>query len=578
MYLNSISEIERLSILNELVIKYYGTCHITQSIRIARDLARIIDEFTIYAVTSDKLTEEFFAFFSEHWQQRTKFLKIVTKYWPMVLQELGKTDIQISKCNNGNFNSCISFSTLTCGDIENVVGIFEGENVYDEIEFIVRKIKERSGKKVFVVSPDRVFTKLISERLKIADIGFVSETNDEFEEFPQEFLEEIWRNFHDVSEEDKLTLAVELIDLAKIEKVDKVVSISELGRELQNADVVFCANLNEDSWKCKDYCSFLLHHSIRRKLKLPEEDGYVENHLCTYIKDANEVYLTRGKKTNGISMCEASVLAKFKAICQKSKFKTSCTVKLEKQFYVSPIPRRDVKIDVFPSILTSWDIELLMKDPEGFYAKEILHLQINDINKLEKNFSMTFKKIIYEYFTGGTSLQSLLSSIKELDFFRYQKCLNVVNWLRKRQEALNSKNDIYGGISIQGIGVALRGHCDRIVFNGDFASIVNYRTTVPQSTKEIVYGSESSVMATCLIAHKGGFQDVREPIEEIQIWSIASSGNDPIDIKSISISKDIIESFEERLVKALSSYQQNKVRFEDSRVVKDGRYKHFERI
>jgi hypothetical protein len=578
MYSNSISEIERLSILNKLIEECCWTSSITQSIRLAKDLARTIDEFNLHKIASDKLTEELSSFFSEHWQQRTKFLRIVTKYWPMMLKERGKTDIKTYKYEDKIPNSYINLKTIT-HDVMSGVDVFEAESIYDEIEFIVRKIEEKRDKKIAVISPDNNFTKLISEKLKFIGIEFTSETNDEIEKIPPEFLEEIERNFPDVSEDDKVILAGELLSFVKIKKEeDKGVFILGLNNTPLNTDVIFCVNLNEDSWQYGDYGKFLLHSSIRRKLKLRDISEYVENCFCTYIKSANEIYLTRAKKTNGTDKCRAPVFAKFKAMCQKNNLKINYTEKLEKRFFISPTIQQSIKFDVFPNILTSQDIELLMKNPEGFYAKKILDLQTNDINKCEQNFFVVFKKIMRECFTNGTSLQLLLSSVKELDFFRYQKCINVVNWLQKRSEVHESKNDIYGKIRVQNFDIELRGHCDRVEFNGDFASIISYRTTTPQSVKEIIYGSESSVMTTCLIADKGGFEEIKKPIEEIQIWSIASSGKEPIDIKNISISKDIIKSFEERFVETLKNYEQGRVDFENAAKLKYNKYKHFERI
>ena len=94
MSLNRISKIERIAILSQLVSKYCMDANIVEVVRLAKDLANVIDELNYLNVDLSELSHEFLNFFPEHWKKRTQFLLIVTKYWKQILKERDLADVE----------------------------------------------------------------------------------------------------------------------------------------------------------------------------------------------------------------------------------------------------------------------------------------------------------------------------------------------------------------------------------------------------------------------------------------------------------------------------------------------------
>ncbi|MDR0630548.1 MAG: hypothetical protein LBF70_00735 [Holosporales bacterium] len=88
-----ISKIERISILTRLILKYSPNLKTIEAVRLAKDLARVIDELNFFKVNLNSLRKEFTYNFPEHWKKRTEFFLIVMNHWPQILQSLDKKDV-----------------------------------------------------------------------------------------------------------------------------------------------------------------------------------------------------------------------------------------------------------------------------------------------------------------------------------------------------------------------------------------------------------------------------------------------------------------------------------------------------
>jgi hypothetical protein len=89
----SISKIERISILTRLVMRYSEKTDFIKSVRLAVDLADALDELGLSGIGTRILNPDFSQSFPEHWKRRSKFLAIVMEHWPAILQNLGKVDV-----------------------------------------------------------------------------------------------------------------------------------------------------------------------------------------------------------------------------------------------------------------------------------------------------------------------------------------------------------------------------------------------------------------------------------------------------------------------------------------------------
>jgi ATP-dependent helicase/nuclease subunit B len=63
-----------------------------QALKLARELASLLDELAIDGVPFDKLEGLVDGNFSQHWLRTLDFLKIIGKAWPEILAERGQID------------------------------------------------------------------------------------------------------------------------------------------------------------------------------------------------------------------------------------------------------------------------------------------------------------------------------------------------------------------------------------------------------------------------------------------------------------------------------------------------------
>jgi inactivated superfamily I helicase len=92
---NKISKIERISILTKLVLQYSPGGNLVRSVRLAKDLADVLDEIRRSGlnVKDEDLGAESIQFLPEHWKRRVEFVTITMEHWPMILKDIGKFDV-----------------------------------------------------------------------------------------------------------------------------------------------------------------------------------------------------------------------------------------------------------------------------------------------------------------------------------------------------------------------------------------------------------------------------------------------------------------------------------------------------
>lgn len=613
--MSSINPIERISILSRLVLKYCGDFSFIDSVKLAKDLANTIDELNSFNISLKTLEEEFITFFPEHWKKRTQFLLIITKYWPEILSELNKEDVEKNHNTNYKFK-CISKNIrkeIDIKEIKNKINIFNANDIYEEIDFIIQTIKNNLSKTISIVSSDASFSEVLYNRLQLEKIDFSSnfenfDRSDEniksfldnlndlknTENINQDlsnFLEEINKNFGDfmdVSEKDFRKLITLMLDFLILEKKKKNISIIKVGDIKYSCDdIIIATSLNMDSWKFKDKGGYWLHPSIRKKIGLPDPNSFktlLEDDFYSLFNNISEVFLTRSSKINGSNCYKSSILSKFELTCKKQNLPLIyCSFARNfstKNDYIQP--KLVNSYCYFPHELSSKSIELLMQNPDAFYAKEILGLTPIDTDTKLRDLSIFFKNLMHSYFKKDQKAEAWLDLIKSIDFFNYQKCKNIINWLERRDKGyFNSFNNVKGAmnLNINNSQLTIFSFADRIEKNHDGASLITYKLSSSTSTKEILYGAKSSILTTCLIAKKGGFENLKSQINEIQIWSISAYEENPIDIKTLEINNDLIDNFEYRLRDVLNKYSQGVDAFDSQHELKQkfNRYKHFER-
>lgn len=578
-----VSKLERISVLADLIEKHCEESDFINRIKLAKDLANVIDELNFFKIDLSKLTEEFFYLFPKHWKKRSQFLLIVTKYWSEFLEKQKKQDVSFSI--NPQLDRVINYKTPSpmVDIVKNKnISIIETMNIYEEIEYLIDIISKHKDKKVSIISPNPDFSKYLISNLNLKNIDYVSYVTNE--KIPNEFIEEVKANFQNVSEEDFKKLTKELSEFAEIEKKPSNLSILNI-KDISkiNSEIIIFTELNELYWKSQESGHFWLHNSLRKKLNLNLDSSYIENLFYIGIEKHTDAYLMRSQKSNGQNIKKSSILAKFEAIAKKEKLNFNVD-QFQKTKSISNVENLDISIKSdlfrFPLDISIRSLELLIKDPYAFYIKEILNLKPAEFDKEKNNLSIAFKNVIRCYFEDKSNLKSWLNLIKETDFFGYQKSLNILSFLDKLNKNPNSKNNILGKIKIPRFGINIYGYCDRIEEEKNSSTLIRYQTSSNQSIRDIIYGESITLLSICLIAEKQGFPEIKKPIRRIQIWNILSLEDDLVISKDIEISEELIMEFENRLFSKLDGYfdlQNEKINCKSPQKQLYNKYKHFKR-
>ena len=330
MQSDRISELERLSLLTQLVLKYYPTeISFVDALILAKELAKVIDELNYFGIDQKQLSVDFYQFFPEHWKQRTHFLKIVTELWPLILKEKNKLDVAPKKNQSLYFRGkydCLQSNLskyLSIRDIKNKISVLEADDKFQEIDFITDTVKNNPEKTISITIPDKNTYEFLTTRFLIENIDYTSyvESFNRYEEYTDDFTGALHEYFSNakIPEEDFSKLEKELIEYLHHEKLPKKVSII-LPSDLKFcfSDIIFISSLNEDSWRERYLGEYWLHRSIREKLKMIRKDS-VEDNFYAAFNNQSEIFLTRSKRSSGISNLKSAILEKFEAKCALEK-------------------------------------------------------------------------------------------------------------------------------------------------------------------------------------------------------------------------------------------------------------------
>jgi len=89
----AISPLERQLLLAQTVQKFNPTQSFDQAVALAQDLGRFLDEVQTEGKSFSALESLVPDEFALHWQKTIQFLKILTEYWPAILQSRGVIDV-----------------------------------------------------------------------------------------------------------------------------------------------------------------------------------------------------------------------------------------------------------------------------------------------------------------------------------------------------------------------------------------------------------------------------------------------------------------------------------------------------
>ncbi|MDR1475868.1 MAG: hypothetical protein LBI20_00925 [Holosporales bacterium] len=583
-----ISPIERISILTQLIIEFEKGLRALDAVRYAKDLASVIDELNLHEIDLGQLRQEFTSYFPEHWKRRTNFLLIVTNFWPEILRELGKIDLKPIK-NRECFHLPLREEE---SEILTEINIFEANDILHEIQFIVSTVRSNKHQnKITIVSPDEDISNLLRFRFETEDIKYISarENNEDFDK--KKVISEIEKYFGNMileNDHEFMQLVSELSTLYLSDKLNwsaGIILLDNISLATQaKSDITICTAMNEMSWYSTICDMYWLHQFIRQKIGLPTVDDLkkrVEADFYNVINSCKEVFLTRSKEVKKTNTQKCSILAKLEMYCKRQKLNLNyCDKEMSyHQLVTEPTNNFSVNNFIIPERLGVSSLALLMKNPYDFFAKHSLGVESTDVDYEFRKMTAAFRELIKIYFCDKEEIWPQLEIIKQIDFFYYQKCLSMIEWLASNYQEIDGECDIRGSTVIGDSGIELYGYVDRIENYENYAVLSYfYALFNPPTIREILYGDDCSILATCLIAEKNGFPEINVPIREVRIYSPAlNDENAAFSVKSLEISRTLIQDFENQINKFLGQFSTGEYKWPNVHGSNASSYWHLER-
>ncbi|MDR1289130.1 MAG: hypothetical protein LBJ77_01925 [Holosporales bacterium] len=537
--------IERLSILTRLILEFEKDIRLLEAIRYAKDLAAVIDELRAFNIDLSQFRQEFTLFFAEHWKRRTNLLLIVTDFWPQILKELGKEDVILPSPHR------LHPSVLEPKIPQNI-NIFEADDIFHELEFIDSIVNQNKNKRIAIISPDKNIFTLLCFKLKL-DNPKKNENLDEIAKYFGDMVPENSNEFRKIISELSV---VDNISVNRLELADNIGSI--INRP--SFDIVICTSMNDGSWFPVVCGEYWLHQSIRQKIGMPTRSTLrqqMEDDFYDLIGASDEVFLTRSQRINKSEARKSSILAKLEMRCKKAKLPINYCEKDKSFNSVTKTDPPRITNFIIPKRLSAGGLRLLMQNPYGFYARYSLGIESTDSNKKIAERANAFRELIRIYLHHDDDLNQHLELIKQIDFFYYQQCLGIIDWMQSNYRQSTGFWDILGRTNLGDSDIELTGGIDIIEDRGDHALASYFQAFSPASTHELLYGADCAILATCLIAEKNGFPEMKLPIREIRIyWPSPKNELSPFSVKNLEISGELIKDFEVRVCNLIDRFSE----------------------
>lgn len=364
----------------------------------------------------------------------------------------------------------------------------------------------------------------------------------------------------------------------------RITILGALEARLSHSEVMILGGLNENSWPPSIDPDPWLSHSMRQQLGLPalERRLGLSAHDFSSCFYASNLLLTRSLNDQGAPTIPSRWWQRLQVVAKKNsnilKDKTQLpwqewakklTPQLEPIVYTPPAPCPPVKSR--PVSFSVTDIETLMRDPYGIYAKHCLKLfpllpiepelgnadrgQI--IHQILEIFLRTYKK--------ENSLRDLLELAKP--HFNKTPITRTFWWHRFEQIAEWFLNELQSNpvmvylteqkgqlkFPLEKSIFTLKAIADRLdVLNEDRLRIIDYKTGTPPSLKDIKNGYSPQLPLEALIADQGGFL-VKGAPDEIAIWHL--KGGEPAGkIIKQEITAEFLKETETGLLKLLLAF------------------------
>ena len=544
MTVNVIDPIERISILFKLIRHYFKSSSIESNIKLAIDLNNTID----YIKSNSNITNKNIN--SEYSEQLNKLLSIVLDYYPKILNDLNKTDINkindyindiTEYCDNKNNN------TICC----NAINIIRCTDKYSEIDFILNCVKNNINKNISIICVDEKILNLFTIRLDFENIKYNNNAqyNKNYYKTSQIFKNKIEYYFPDINKNDliKITKLLSFMDITKYSNSNITVCDFQSLNNIKYSDIVFCLSMNNNTWQLK--ISTLVNNT-NCKYNIDSIFKYILN-------NSKELYCTYSSKS-----IKSSILNKLEVDNEYNLIFSDYNLPINNPKNILNDDILMPKINNNLIVLSGSDVRNLLYDPNTFYFNNILGLKSN--NKYnENNTYKLFKDIFYVYFSkdNNKTYDDILKNIEELDFLYYKKFQQIIDWLNNNCIINDSFDCILNNDLLEtniNNNLIIKTHCDRIEINNNKINIKKYCANKITNKSSVLYGRESNLLTQALILKNN---KIINEFSEINFEVITPDwhSNVPININKFALPINNINNYLENITNALKIYIKNDI-------------------
>ena len=354
---------------------------------------------------------------------------------------------------------------------------------------------------------------------------------------------------------------------------------------LMDFDIVIIAGCNEGALPERIAPNCWLNNNMSKTLNLDDElenIGY-SNYCFQSVFHKQAVYITRSMFIDGIESIQSPFIVN---ALLDIRIGDSINTTPQYNWFSDSVVESDNRGDesasiqshMFPENISATDIELLIRNPYGFYAKKILRLKkLREVNETES--LADFGNIVHQIFSEYTdkydaSTTEKLMRIIDIGrdvFARYHHlgAKRILWWERfmelapnfiafddeRRAHARHIYSEVYGEtvLTINGRPIKILAIADRIEISDRGLYILDYKTGSIPSKQEVYNGVSPQLVVSAIIAHSGGFNgiDVKDVTKLIYV-KLSSQGTLTEHIIDIDI--ESILQHKSGLVKLLEYY------------------------
>lgn len=331
---------------------------------------------------------------------------------------------------------------------------------------------------------------------------------------------------------------------------DNVIMLGMLEAQLLDADLIIIAGANESNMSPTDKDDFWFSKSMLNLLNINYLEVKNEFTQCIFerLVYKSHTLITRSQIDKGIQQQQYSYIDKLATHVRinKSNIWNNFLELINKEYkevrfqFIPPLPQLKYR----PNNFSVTDLDLLKNNPYAFYAKKILKLKELRDEPEQKNIRGNYIHKILEYFFKENKnertfeklnaiakkiLQEMYLSPDEFGiwFFRLNNIFSFV--LNNMDDIAISIPEIKGEYNINLINdynFSISCIADRIdILNDGSIRIIDYKTGLLPTLKQVEYGFKPQLSIEALIAEKGNFYIGQKKVSSLCFWKLNGSKN-----------------------------------------------------